>query len=92
MDTDILRPRHRDGAYDFRVYASGPKPPVPPGPLRTSVTGPVPDGVRWWSREARAAGDIRELCAKSVPIFVCMWERPRMLIPPYTAFMTLNDC
>ena len=38
MDTDIIR--HRDGAYDFRVYAFGPKPLVPPGPLRTSV----PDG------------------------------------------------
>ena len=38
VDTDIIR--HRDEAYDFRVYASGPKPPVPPGPLRTSV----PDG------------------------------------------------
>ncbi len=60
-------------------------PPVPPGPLRTSV----PDGAL----TVTGAPGCRR-CRRTVPTSVprmCMCERLQPFVPPYTAFMPLSD-
>ena len=55
-----------------------PTPPVPPGPLRTSV----PDGD-WRSRERRAAGDVGVPC-ESVLLYVFYVCEAASFVSPYT--------
>ncbi len=55
--------RHRDGAYDFRVYASG----LPPGPLRSSV----PDGALTVTARAPGCRRCRGTCVPTSVARLC---------------------
>jgi hypothetical protein len=76
VETDTFL--RRDGAYDFRVCASGPNPSAPPGPLRTSV----PDGDLMVTR-APGGRRMGGPCAGFAPR--CVHVSGYLSVPPCTA-------